>query len=176
MGQYHNFEVTRVSQLTVRRSGIFNPSYQLVDGACSYGKMYFKGWFTRTGYIETAGGSWVFKQTKWYCTDINITDTMGQRIASASTGVWKGGVTLTFADGTALQYRRNGIFSTVQSWYSGAYGNLLNIKIKVFSNKTPFVISFEPIITKTNINPLLLAFMGTNVIVTRRAQAAATAN
>jgi len=178
MNYYSTFDFNIAPELTIVKTGMFNPSYELTNGSYCYGKMHFKGWFKRIGYIETANGNWIFKQKRWYYNDLIVSDANEQAIATTkATTLWNRGTTLTFVDGTAIQLQRNGgVFSKIQSWYSETYGNLLNIEAKVWSTKTPFIVSFEPIITKTNINPLLLAFMGTSIIITRRQQAAAAAN
>jgi hypothetical protein len=174
MNYYSKFDISTVPELTIVKTGVFNPSYELTSGSYSYGKMYFKGWFKRIGYIETANGNWVFQQKRSYYNDLIVSDANGQAIATTkATNIWNRGTTITFADGMAIELRRNGgVFSKIKSWYSEDYGSLLNIESKAWSAKTPFIVSFEPIITKTNINPLLLAFMSASIIITRRQQAA----
>jgi hypothetical protein len=173
MNPYTLFDITRVNQLTVIKNGVFCPDFQLTDGANIYGKLYFKSWFKKTGYIDTANGNWIVKKKGTFCNDVLLIDTMGNLVATTKTNVWKGNVTLNFPDNTSLKFKCNGWFSKIRSWYSEAYGNLLNIDMKIFSNKTPFIISFDPAIAKITLNPLLLAFMGINVILIRRTQAAA---
>jgi hypothetical protein len=172
MEPYNVFDVTRVNELTAIKTGTFNPSYQLVDGAYCYGKLYFKGWFGRTGFIETANRSWIFKQQKWYCSNVLLTDSAGNIVAVTKTTGWKRKVTLEFTNGNRLQYNCNGIFSTMNSWYSDTYGNLVNLKARAFSAKKPFLISFEPGITKANIDPILLAFMAISITLIRNEQVA----
>jgi hypothetical protein len=174
MEQFKILDPNYAGELNIIKDGWVNPIFTLTDEINIYGKLSYSGLWRRTGNVEASGQNWTIEPQKLFKREIFVKNPLtAQVITIIKTSRWRGLVTLEFPDGQTFQFKRDNIFSKIQSWYNEQYGNVLSIESKIWSSKQPFKIIPGLNVPKNNINLVLMTFIGVHLILLRRAHAAA---
>ena len=174
MEQFSILDPNRSGELNIVKDGWVNPSFALTDDINIYGKLSYSGRWRKTGIVETARQSWTIEPQKLFSRTILVKEvSTAQTITMIKMSAWRGLVSLELPDGQIVQFKRDSIFSKVQSWYNEQFGNILSVESKIWSNKQPFKIIPGQNIPTDKLNLVLMAFIGVHLILLRRAHAAA---
>ncbi|AMR33144.1 hypothetical protein A0256_17835 [Mucilaginibacter sp. PAMC 26640] len=177
MSYFRDFAMIKTNQLSISRKGWFNPCFELTDGQFVYGKLSHSGTFKRTVRIETADGYWTLKRGSLFSRVMDLRRNEDERSGTLSPEIWKNKIVLKMANGFEAEFIRKKLLSSSHTWDAGLYGELLQIKLKPFSFKTPYVVTINTDNTKSEksgIPPLpLLTLMGVSIIIHRQKEAAA---
>ncbi|GAB3930482.1 hypothetical protein [Mucilaginibacter myungsuensis] len=174
MESFRPFDQVRVNELTVIRHGFVRPCYTLTDGQFVYGKLSYTGWFKPTGVLETATNSWhitpkgLFSRTLY----ISMPD-VDQVIGEVRPELWGRKIKLEMTNGFDAFFTMKKVFSRTYTMMNAQHGDLFDIETKLWKMKTPFKISFDPIVSKAVTDMPLLFLLGIYLVLMRQQQAAA---
>lgn len=158
------------SELSIKRTGIWRPIFELKDEQHSYGKLSHKGTWKPKVIIETAQKTWVISGMGWRNAKIS-TDQEGE-VAWISQDFWRGKTSFSAHDGFTAKLVRPSFWKNIMTWVTPDGTELVRISGRIFNQP---VISINP---QAPQNPwlLLLAFLLLEMYEMRKRHAAAAAS
>ncbi|MFD0749112.1 hypothetical protein ACFQZS_03095 [Mucilaginibacter calamicampi] len=173
MSDYRNINQLRTAELTVIRSGFWQPDHILTDGQFEYGKLSRPSFGYKEGGIETATGVYTLKKVTFFGFNLQLL-LNGEVIGKLKRNIWDNRTELELNSGLSAWFVRTpgaGIFTRKTSWMS-AEGELMTITSR-FEYSKPFAVTMiNPDKEKENL--LLLALIGIHLRLMKNARAAAT--
>jgi len=175
MDNYRPFDQLRVNELTVLRHGFWRSSYELSDGQFTYGWLSYTGFFRQTGILNVANKSWTITRKGMLSRTLFINDTYtGELIGEIKPETWSRKIGIALNDGFQAFFTNKKVFSRVFTLFTETDGDLAYIDPKVWKFKTPFKVSFDPVLAKKIPNMPLLILSGIYLALLRQQQAAAS--
>ena len=174
MNFYRPIDQLRSSELTVARSGFWNPEYLLTDGQFEYGRLSRDSFSVSQRTIEIADNTFTLRRAGIFSRETLILKN-GEVIGKTIRNIWSYTNNIELKNGFKASFVRSpgaGLFTSKMSWMAGD-NEMINISGR-FSFSNPMVVSItDPTIIKQADNLLLMAFIGINLRLLRQARAAA---
>lgn len=178
-GTFRNIADLRTNELTVTRKGFWFSSFELTDGQFIYGELSYVGGLKRHARIETADGYWTVKRKGWLNRVMDLNRNEDETVGTITPGRWKSNIMLKMDNGFQTDFLRRAIMFPFFCWNHPAFGDLMTMKIKMFSFKSPYTITLDNNYKKNVQNDMpplaLLILLGINLMVQKHSQAAAGA-
>jgi hypothetical protein len=173
MNFYRPIDQLRSSELTVVRTGFWNPDYLLSDGQFEYGKLSLVSFSSSEKVIETANNTYTMRKPGRFSKEMLILRNGGV-IGKTTRNAWKCITTIELNDGFTASFVKTpgrGIFSTKMSWVAND-AELMMIAWKSKYSRPMTVSIIDQNIARQTDRLLLLAFIGMHTRLMMQAQAA----
>lgn len=174
MNFYRPIDQLRSTELTVVRTGFWNPEYLLSDGQFEYGRLSKVSFSSTEKVIEIANNTYTMRKPGAFSKEMLILRN-GEVIGKTIRNAWKCITTIELNDGFTASFVRTpgrGIFSTKMSWVAND-AELMMIACRSKYSQPMTVSVIDQNIAKQTDHLLLLAFIGVHIRLVRQAQAAA---
>jgi hypothetical protein len=158
--------------LKVVRRGWFRASFTLTDGKVTYGELTYSTFFRRKASVKTASVSWTF-QNKFLSRKISITDQNGSLAGELRSKWFSRNTELTLTNGAVFTFLLKSFWKRRYFWADIKGNEVLGFKPNFFS-KNILNVDVEKNLLPDETN-LLLAFLGTHLIILKRRRRAAAA-
>lgn len=174
MNFYRPIDQLRSGELTVVRTGFWNPEYLLSDGQFEYGKLSKVSFSSCEKVIDIANTTFTLRKAGTFSKETLILkngDVIGKTIRNA----WKCITKVELNNGFKASFvptPGRGIFSTKMSWIANDT-ELMMIACRSKYSQPMTVSVIDQNLTKQSDSLLLLAFIGVHIRLVRQAQAAA---
>ena len=174
MDLYRPVNNLRSTELTLVRTGFWNPEYLLTDGQFEYGKLSRVSFSSSEKVIEIANNTYTMRKAGTFSKEMLILRN-GEVIGKTTRNAWKCITTIELNDGFTASFVKTpgrGIFSTKMSWIANGV-ELMMIHCKSSYSKPMTISVIDQNLIKQGDRLLLLAFIGAHIRLVRQAQAAA---
>jgi hypothetical protein len=143
MNNFRNFDLAKTGEFFITRHKWFSPYYELTDGQFVYGKLSLKTFLKQCAIIETAQGQWTINKKGWLSRTLLI-NSGDENIGTVVPEVWKRNAALKLNGGfEATYYQSKKFYCDSLTLSSTGYGDILQVKAKIWSFKKPFIITVE---------------------------------
>jgi len=174
MNFYRPINQLRSTELTVVRTGFWNPEYLLTDGQFEYGKLSRVSFSSSEKVIEIANNTYAMRKPGAFSKEMLILRN-GEVIGKTIRNAWKCITRIELNDGFNASFVKTpgrGIFSTKMSWIVNTTELMMIAGRSKYSQPMTVTITDQNI-AKQGDHLLLLAFIGIHIRLVRQAQAAA---
>ena len=174
MDFYRPIDQLRSTDLTLVRTGFWNPEYLLSDGQFEYGRLSRVSFSTSEKVIEIANNTYTMRKPGVFSKEMLILRN-GEVIGKTTRNAWKYITTIELNDGFTASFVKThgrGIFSTKMSWMANG-SELMMIACRSRYSQPMTITIIDQNMAKQGDHLLLLAFIGIHIRLVRQAQAAA---
>lgn len=155
------------SQFQMIRTSWFSASFELTDGKSIYGEMNYPFFFSKKASVKTASAAWIFQQ-KFFSRTIFITDEKGLPVGELRMKWFGRNAELHLANRNKFTFSRPLFWKRQYFWLDDRQQQIASIKPHLFSRTMDIGFEKDP-----QSDSLLLAFLGTYLVVLRRRRRAA---